>query len=114
MGRHEGWAAGIVAGITYFGGLAYCSFLCAGIGEASGYFGAQTHHALFIWGGLIPAFGSAFFYGWVLFSARGNGLLTQLGGCSRTRLGSVGSVTVTFVPAPSVLSTSKAPPISSK
>ena len=79
VGRLKDRTGGVVAGVIYFGVLAYCSFLCAGIGEASGYFGAHTHHALFIWAGLVPAFVSSFAYGWVLFSARGNRLLDRVG-----------------------------------
>ena len=79
VGRLSGRAAGIASGAIYFAVLAYCSFLCAGIGQATRYFGAHTHTALFVWGGLIPAFLSAFFYGWVLSTARGERLLARLG-----------------------------------
>jgi hypothetical protein len=79
VGRFAARRAGVAAGAICFGVLAYCSFLCVGIGSATGYFGAHTHHALFIWGGLIPAFLSSFFYGWVLFSEGGTNLLDRVG-----------------------------------
>ena len=79
VGRMAGLRAAVAAGSIYFGVLAYCSFLCAGIGEATGYFGAHTHYALFVGAGLVPALLAAFAYGWVLAAKRGHRLLERVG-----------------------------------
>lgn len=79
-GRLEQVRAAEVSSLLYFVVLAICTFLCFQIDLATGsHFGAQETPALFILGGLIPAFVTSFVYAWLLHSTDGTALLSRLG-----------------------------------
>ena len=78
--RLDGPPAAVTAGFIYFGVLAGCVALCFEIDLATGgAFGAHDAPLLFVFGGLIPAFFSAFVYAWLLYARPGRSLLDRIG-----------------------------------
>lgn len=78
--RLDGGSAATMAGLIYFGVLSGCVALCFEIDRATGgAFGAHNAPLLFIFGGLIPAFLSAFIYSWLLYAPAGRSLLDRIG-----------------------------------